>query len=302
MNLESVLKCPICGSGSLQSVEPDIHLCSCVCGFLFDNPRPTLQSISDFYSTKGKYQSWEAKEAPYARLWKRRLKILLHHARKGNLLDIGAGIGQFLATARPFFSDVSGTEISSSGAEVAAEKYGIKLTVGDLQSISLPSDSFDNITLFHILEHVHEPVTMLLKCHDLLRENGILFVCVPNDVRDWRLRLKALGKKIGLPGFEKFSAKSGHVLAGDSSEIHLSHFSPGTLSLCLRKAGFSIETIELDPYFAATWLETIPHMFYLFLHRVLYGLTGTNRYCTILAVAQKTESSVFTRDHGAFEA
>jgi 2-polyprenyl-3-methyl-5-hydroxy-6-metoxy-1,4-benzoquinol methylase len=287
MILEAVSNCPICGSASITVIEPEYNLCSCVCGFVFDNPRPTLQSISDFYSAKGKYKSWEAIEEPYRRLWKRRLKILLRHSAKGNLLDIGAGIGQFLSLAKPYFSAVSGTEVSTSGSAVAAQKYGVELIIGDIHSLSLSLDSYDNITLFHVLEHVHDPLAMLNKCFALLRQNGTLLVCVPNDVLDWKSSWKAWGKRLRLPRFEKFSRKSGLVLAGTSSEIHLSHFTPASLSMALEKSGLTIEKISLDPYYPATWIETMMQTPYYLFHRALLKITGINRYSTILAVAKK---------------
>lgn len=287
MQWESIASCPICSRDTFRSIDPEYNLCACECGFVFDNPRPTLESIGKFYSAKGKYQSWIDIEAPYERLWKRRLRILMRYARPGNLLDIGAGIGQFLSLAKPFFQAVSGTELSSSGAEVAAQKYGIELTVGDIHSLSLPAGAFGNITLFHVLEHVHDPVAMLRRCHELLRPNGIIMVCVPNDIHDWKRCLAAWGKRIHLHKFEKFSPVSGLVMAGRSQEIHLSHFTEKTLVRALERTGFTIEALGLDPFYAVSWAQTIPHTLYYQFHRVLYRLTGVNQYCTILALAKR---------------
>jgi SAM-dependent methyltransferase len=287
MSFEVLKACPACGSVSIEPADPEFNICACNCGFVCDNPRPTLQSISEFYSAKGKYEGWVAKEVSYTRLWERRLRKILPYSKSGNILDIGAGTGQFLSLAKPYFSEVFGTEVSSSGASVAEKKYGIQLTVGDIHSLALPLCMFDNITLFHVLEHVHDPLEMLVRSRELLSENGSLFICVPNDVLSWGSRLKALGKSLGLPQFKKFSPKFGMPLVGTSSEIHLSHFTQASLEAVVRRAGFTIAATGLDPYFAASWKWTVPHHVYLGLHSLLHRLTGVNHYETIMLVAKK---------------
>lgn len=284
---ESLERCPICSSDSLSASDVQYNIYTCSCGFVIDNPRPTLQSIEAFYSAKGKYASWVSKEKAYNRLWQRRLKLFSRYAKKGNLLDIGAGIGQFLAIARPYFTAVYGTEVSSSGAAVAQEKFGIELVIGDIHTLSLAANSFDNITLIHLLEHVHDPCAMLERTHELLTEGGMLFVCVPNDVMAWGSRVKAFGKRLGLTAFQKFSPKFGLPKVGTSSEIHLSHFTEKSLVSAAKKAGFDICYVGLDPYFAANWSRTVPHTLYFALHSALYRLTGRNHYETILLAARK---------------
>lgn len=112
-------------------------------------------------------------------------------------------------------------------------------------------------------------------------------VCVPNDIHDWKRCLAAWGKRIHLHKFEKFSSVSGLVMAGKSQEIHLSHFTEKTLVRALERTGFTIEALGLDPFYAVSWAQTIPHTLYYQFHRVLYRLTGVNQYCTILALAKR---------------
>jgi ubiquinone/menaquinone biosynthesis C-methylase UbiE len=287
MELESVTQCPLCSSPGFQTAEPSFNICACNCGFVFDNPRPTLNSIASFYSDREKYDPWIANEKGYEKLWERRLKLLQVHAQPGNLLDVGAGIGQFLAKARPHFTSVYGTEVSSSGAKVAHEKYSIDLIIGDIHTLNLPAASYQNITLFHILEHVHDPVALLAECRRLLCEGGTLMVCVPNDVLDWRFGFKAWGRRRGWKRFKQFSPRSGLNLAGDSREIHLSHFTPKTLRSAMEKAGFKVRTMALDPFYAASGLKAFVHTCYFRLHETLYRLSGWNHYVTILAVGSK---------------
>jgi SAM-dependent methyltransferase len=96
---------------------------------------------------------------------------------------------------------------------------------GTLESISIPYGQQDIIMLYEVLEHQPCPEDVLLRCHDLLAEGGILAVCVPNDFNP--LQLAAQGK-LGL---------SPWWLAPPQ---HLYYWTPKTLQLCLRRTGFAI--------------------------------------------------------------
>jgi 2-polyprenyl-3-methyl-5-hydroxy-6-metoxy-1,4-benzoquinol methylase len=286
--MESVDACCVCQSRDVQLVDPECNLCRCRrCGYVFDNPRPSQEEIIQFYSRTGKYDSWVRESDARDGLWKRRLKMLLPHRAEGNLLDIGTGIGQFLERARPYFADLAGTEISSSAARVARERYGLEIYTGRAEKLSLPAGSFDNITLFHVLEHVPDPAMLARKCQELLKPGGVLVIAVPNDVLAWGSGVKRLGRKLGLKPFQKFSAVLGTAKAGASREIHLSHFTPVVLRMLVRNSGFEIMEEGLDPYYAASGLMKAAHDLYYWLHRMLFTMTGANRYETIWMVARK---------------
>src|SRR6267154_3194511 len=113
--METVLSCNICRSDEIQAVDPQWNFCRCgACGYVFDHPRPAIEELVAFYSQPAKYDSWLSEEQARDQLWKRRLKQVLSVTKQGSLLDVGAGIGQFLDLARPHFSSVSGTEVSYS--------------------------------------------------------------------------------------------------------------------------------------------------------------------------------------------
>jgi ubiquinone/menaquinone biosynthesis C-methylase UbiE len=286
--LETLSHCLLCNSERIQAADPEYNLCRCeACGYTFDNPRPTLEALVSFYSKPGKYDSWLAEEAARERLWKRRLKELLPYRTPGNLLDIGTGIGQFLQLAMPYFDQVLGTEVSESAVRVAKEKYKLNISRGTVDELDLAEDSFDNITLFHVLEHVPDPSALIQKCGRLLKGKGTLIIAVPNDVLAWTSLLKKLGKRLGLPAFDKFSPVLGISKAGTSREIHLSHFTPTVLRQLLQAQGFSILAESIDPYYVASGLTLFLHSFYYSLHRVLFSFIGANRYDTIFMIARK---------------
>jgi len=288
VDTEMVLACGVCRSDRVQKIDSDFNFCRCEsCGFVFDSPRPSFAEISAFYSQAGKYDVWLQKELARDMLWKRRLKKLLRAGAKGSLLDIGTGYGQFLHHARPHFAEVSGTEVSESAVALAKEKYGLSLLAGQVEALDLPPQSFDTITLFHVLEHVPDPGKLVSRCHVLLREQGILIVAVPNDVLAWTSKIKKLGNKLGLRPFQKFSPKLGISRAGASHEIHLSHFTPPVLRRLLENCGLQMTEESLDPYYVSRRVRLSLDSAYYAAHQVLYAALKINRYDTIWMVARK---------------
>jgi SAM-dependent methyltransferase len=285
---EIVVACSICRSDRIQKIDSDFNFCCCEsCGFIFDSPRPSFATISSFYSQTGKYDVWLNEERARDLLWKRRLRKLLRTGAKGGLLDIGTGYGQFLHHAQSHFAEVSGTEISESAVVLAKEKYGLSLLAGEVAALGLPSQSFDTITLFHVLEHVPDPGKLVTLCHDLLRAQGILVIAVPNDVVAWTSKIKKIGKKLGLSAFQKFSSQLGIPRAGASREIHLSHFTPVVLRRLIERSGLQVTEESLDPYYASSGVRLLLDSAYYRMHCALHALLKINRYDTIWMVAQK---------------
>jgi 2-polyprenyl-3-methyl-5-hydroxy-6-metoxy-1,4-benzoquinol methylase len=288
IDTELVLACNVCRSDRIQKMDPDFNFCRCdCCGYVFDSPRPSFALISAFYSQAGKYDTWLDEERARDMMWKRRLKKLSRYSSKGRLLDVGTGYGQFLHHARPFFAEVNGTEVSESAIRLAKEKYGLSLIAGQVEALDMPSQSFDTVTLFHVLEHVPDPSKLVTVCHALLREHGILVISVPNDVLAWTSKIKKIGKKLGLQPFQKFSPKLGISRAGASREIHLSHFTPAVLRRLLEGCGLQVTEESLDPYYASTGIRLFLDSAYYILHHLLHATLKINRYDTIWMVARK---------------
>lgn len=288
MESELLHQCNLCDSAQLDVLDAECNIAQCrSCGYVFDNPRPTLQALIGFYSKPGKYDSWLEELGPRERLWKRRLSKLQSTKRPGSLLDVGTGIGQFLSLARNSYSEVHGTEVSSTAVEIAKQRYGLDLFRGTIDDLATQCKTFDNITLFHVLEHVPDPKSMLNTCHSLLSPGGCLVIAVPNEVASLRGLKRRLFSKLRKP-------KNGGVLGlprltlnGSISEIHLSHFSPGVLARLLESTGFSVITSTLDPYYVRTGLRRLKADFYYYSCLVFRHLFGVNIYDTILMIARK---------------
>ena len=289
-NLETLNSCPSCGADNIPSIDALSRICECkTCGCIFDNPRPTIEDLIAFYSRSDKYDAWVSEEVARDLLWSRRLKQLLRVGKLGSLLDVGAGIGQFLHHARPYFSAVCGTEVSKSAVEIAREKYGLDLRRGEIQSIDFGSEQFDNITLFHVLEHVPNPKSVIEKCSHLLRKNGVLVIAVPNDISSARAKTKRLLRSLGVSRFRNVG-KLGLpklVLDGSLPEIHLSHFTPAALRRLVEQAGLSVTRDTLDPHYALIGLRKLKHDTYYVGCHFIKLLFGVNLYDTVLLVAEK---------------
>ncbi len=133
---------------------------------------------------------------------KRKVSLINDCQEKGVLLDIGAGTGDFLAAAENAGWRIVGAEPSPKARDAAAAK-GISL----LESTAgLKDNSFDIITMWHVLEHVYDPEAQITELKRLLKPKGTILIAVPN--------------------FKSFDAKHyGEFWAAYDVPRHLWHFS-----------------------------------------------------------------------------
>jgi SAM-dependent methyltransferase len=287
---ETLCSCDVCGGKQIKTLDAGCCISACAaCGYVFDNPRPTAQEIAAFYSKPMKYNHWLVEERARDRLWKRRLKKMNKTRKPGSLLDVGTGVGQFLHHARPFYSEVFGTEVSETAIRIAKEKYALTVAKGVLGSVQLPEASFDNITLFHVLEHVPSPKSLIQRCRALLTDGGILVIAVPNDLGSLLSKVKVLLKTLGVRKYSRLGrlGLSRITLDGAMDEIHLSHFTPDVLRRLLEASGFSIVESALDRQYAARGLAEVIWGLYYAVCDVVRTTLKINVYETIWVVARK---------------
>jgi SAM-dependent methyltransferase len=99
--------------------------------------------------------------------------------REGVLLDVGSGTGAFVSEMSKNGWRVTGLEPDEGARKVAKEEFNCDLKNTD-KLFELPQNSFDVITLWHVLEHVHELKIYITQLKNLLRQNGKLIIAVPN--------------------------------------------------------------------------------------------------------------------------
>ena len=142
------------------------------------------------------------------------------------LLDVGCGSGEFLAYARSAGWEVVGVDPDPKAVEVARNR-GLDVRKGGIEVLDPEWDRFDGITLNHVIEHVHEPLTVLERCYALLKPGGWIWLETPN--------LDALGHK-------RYRAN----WRGLEPPRHLVLFTRFSLVQALERAGF--QGVQDQPY------------------------------------------------------
>jgi 2-polyprenyl-3-methyl-5-hydroxy-6-metoxy-1,4-benzoquinol methylase len=143
----------------------------------------------------------------------------------GRLLDFGCGGGDFLVAMRKFGWQVEGLDNAAACAKDVTDRTGIKVHVGTLPHPAVKPGSFDAISMWNALEHVHQPRETVRAANDALRPGGILVVGVPN-IASW--------------AFEQFRERWYPLKV----PTHLTHFTPSTLKETLNAEGFQVLSIE----------------------------------------------------------
>ncbi|MBW2961547.1 class I SAM-dependent methyltransferase [Mesonia aestuariivivens] len=154
---------------------------------LITQPQPSLESLPKYYQSEDYISHTDASKNFSDKLYQgvknvmlqKKVKLinsLVKHSDK-SLLDVGAGTGDFLKTAKLKNWKVRGVEPNAQARKLAKEK-----TINLVEDISLLSsiDTYDVITLWHVLEHIPDLENQLEKFHYLLNSNGYLIIAVPN--------------------------------------------------------------------------------------------------------------------------
>ena len=99
--------------------------------------------------------------------------------QSGKLLDVGAGTGAFVHTMKLAGWEVTGLEPDETARKNAVNKYGIDLLSPD-HLFQFNAAQFDAVTMWHVLEHVHELHKYLEQFQQILKPGGALIIAVPN--------------------------------------------------------------------------------------------------------------------------
>lgn len=195
---ERLTKCPLCKSGHFNNYivvkdhsvsKESFTLCKCKnCKLIFTNPRPDQKNIGKYYQSEN-YVSHSNKGNNLVNILYKTVRsytlgekvgwLNSYVKKKGRLLDYGCGTGHFLNRAQKNGWDTIGVEPNPQAAEIAAKNNKIKI----YHSIELfdNENKFDAITLFHVLEHVHDLSFTLKSLLGKLKKRGTLFIAVPNN-------------------------------------------------------------------------------------------------------------------------
>ncbi len=209
-----------------------IQECS-TCGFRLTNPRPDDKSIGNYYKSEN-YVSHNDESSGFINSIYRtvrnytlgsKLRLIERlNGGEGKLLDVGCGTGSFLESCKSNGWKITGVETDATVRTLAQEKLRIQIHQ-DLSEIP-DSESFDIITLWHVLEHIPNLNDAVNRLSMLLAPNGILLIAVPNS------------NSYDASYFKEYWA------AYDVPR-HLHHFTPSTIEKLFNK--YKLQLVETKP-------------------------------------------------------
>ena len=218
------------------------------CGFLFTQDYPEESEIGAYYESEEYISHSDTSRGFSNKLYRiartimlGRKKVLVEKVtglKKGKILDIGSGTGYFAAIMRKAGWQVKGVEINEKARNFSASNFGLEVDLPD-RITSYDTNSFDCITLWHVLEHFHDPFKYISEIYRLLKPGAVCVVALPNS------------SSYDSTYYKQFWA------AWDVPR-HLWHFQPSTFRIFSEKSGFILENLEtllLDVFYISLLSE-----------------------------------------------
>jgi 2-polyprenyl-3-methyl-5-hydroxy-6-metoxy-1,4-benzoquinol methylase len=192
---------------------------------LITHPQPSLEKLPSYYESVDYISHTDGNKSLFEKMYqfvktialKNKLKLINSESQKGRILDIGAGVGDFLFVCKNDGWDTIGIEPSDKAKTIAKSK-GVLF----VENVSeLESNSFDVITMWHVLEHVPDLENQIRELKRLIKSNGTIIIAVPN--------------------FKSYDAKHyKEFWAAFDIPIHLWHFSKTAIQKL-----FAVQNLEL---------------------------------------------------------
>ncbi|MEO6404958.1 MAG: class I SAM-dependent methyltransferase [Ferruginibacter sp.] len=250
--------CPVCASTAFHFVlsaedytvsHQQFQIFECdSCSLRFTNDVPSQQEIGPYYQSENYISHSDTDKGVVNRLYhivraltiRGKKNIIKHFTKKqqGSILDIGSGTGVFLKAMKASGWSVTGLEPDVGARKTAFETNGINAEEPS-KLFNLPAASFDAITLWHVLEHVHELHEYIGQIKKLLAPGGKVFIAVPN--------------------YKSYDAENyKQYWAAYDVPRHLYHFSPASMKKLLSLHGLQIQHILpmwFDSYYVSILSE-----------------------------------------------
>lgn len=229
----AVSKVFTCTDFSVSHEQFEIWKCSS-CTFRFTQNVPHEEYIGRYYQSsdyishsdtrKGLINSVYHLVRSITLLLKKRVVKKITGVRQGVLLDVGAGTGAFANKMLQAGWDVEAVEPDETARQNALQNYQLQMKEPAYLE-TFAAETFDAITLWHVLEHVHHLDDYLKKFREILKPAGKLIVAVPN-----------------------YTSYDGNVYkqfwAAYDVPRHLYHFSPKSMKALLDRKGFTLEDVK----------------------------------------------------------
>jgi 2-polyprenyl-3-methyl-5-hydroxy-6-metoxy-1,4-benzoquinol methylase len=236
--------CPVCNETTSSAyltvsdfsvTKENFDLLQCTnCTLVYTQNIPDQNTIAPYYHFEEYISHTDTKKSLFHKIYHFVRKITLRkklgwiqnaiQKNTGNLLDIGCGTGAFLAYAKKNNWTVQGIEADATARAKAVELYGIA-TAASEAFFTLPKNSYDAISMWHVLEHVHNLQGYMQQIKNLLTTDGKLFIAVPNYTSYDAQQYKNYWAAYDVPR-------------------HLYHFSPKAIQQLAIANGFAIEKYQ----------------------------------------------------------
>src|ERR1051326_1677660 len=205
----SIMPCPVCANPQtshaltgtdflFETTSKMFTLDACAsCRCLFLNPMPSNSEIAGFYPSNYWWSPTRPGGLKKLELVYRKIALRDHIAfitksirgRSGlELLDVGCGSGTLLGLLKRQGFHVRGVDFSAEASAIAKRDNGVDVAVGSLEEVHFPDQSFDVVTLFHVMEHVTNPRQVLNEVSRILRPQGVVILQVPN-IESWQFKM-----------------------------------------------------------------------------------------------------------------
>jgi 2-polyprenyl-3-methyl-5-hydroxy-6-metoxy-1,4-benzoquinol methylase len=157
------------------------------CGFAFTANAPDAQHIGKYYEQADYISHTDTKEGLFFKVYHKvrtymlgqKLAYIKAHNLIKSLLDIGSGTGYFVNHVKHLKIEVLGFEPDAAARAQAKKNFDLDLE-SSLEEVRQSKKTFDAISMWHVLEHVHELDVYFEHFRSLLNDKGLLVIAVPN--------------------------------------------------------------------------------------------------------------------------
>lgn len=238
----------ICSDFLVSKKRFSIYGCA-KCGFSFTQDFPSEDKIGKYYDAPEYISHTDTNKGIINTLYhiarkvalSSKAKIVSKYTSKNSdkkLLDIGSGTGYFMQTMRQRKWIVTGIEKSEPTRKYAHEKFGLNIQDSEYLS-QMPDKTKDVITMWHVLEHIEKLNQTLENLHRVLKDDGTLFIALPNKKSVDAIYYKEWWAAYDVPR-------------------HLWHFSPNDFETLVSKHGLKIQKMQrmsFDPLYISMLSE-----------------------------------------------